>query len=83
MDVLLDTEKFVLSLLCLAPTHVKREKIFAEFEVLMGQLFHHSSKSKECLSALKAKLNNLAHAFCGTQVDLTDFTKHRECCEAI
>ena len=30
--------------------------------------FHHSSKSKECLSALKAKLNHLAHAFCGTQI---------------
>ena len=62
---------------------VKRKKIFAEFEVLMGQLFHHSSKSKECLSALKAKLNHLAHAFCGTQIDLTDFTMHRECFDAI
>ena len=83
MDVLLDTKKFVLSLLGLAPTHVKREKIFAELEVLMGQLFYHLSKLKECLSALKAKLNNLAHAFCGTQIDLTDFTMHWECCEAI
>ena len=40
----------------LPPTTVKKEKIFAEFEGLMGQLFHHSGKSKECLSALKAKL---------------------------
>ena len=85
-NVLSDTEKFVLSHgsdFCLQPTSVKIEKIFAEFEVLMGQLFHHSSKSKECLSALKAKLNHLAHAFCGTQIDLTDFTMHRECFDAI
>ena len=84
--VLSDTEKFVLSHgldFCLPPTNVKREKIFAEFEVLMGQLFHHSSKSKECLSALKATLNRLAHVFCGTQIDLTDFTMHRECFDAI
>ena len=84
--VLSDTEKFVLSHgldFCLPPTNVKREKIFAEFEVLMGQLFHHSSKSKECLSALKAKLNRLAHVFCGTQIDLIDFTMHRECFDAI
>ena len=84
--VLSDTEKFVLSHgldFCLPPTNVKREKIFAEFEVLMGQLFHHSSKSKECLSALKAKVNHLAHAFCGTQIDLTDFTMHRECFDVI
>ena len=84
--VLSDTEKFVLSHelgFCLSPTTVKREKIFAEFEVLMGQLFHHSRKSKECLSALKAKLNHLAHAFCGTQIDLTDFTMHPECFDAI
>ena len=86
LRILSDTEKFVLSHgldFCLPPTNVKREKIFAEFVVLMGQLFHHSSKSKECLSALKAKLNYLAHAFCGTQIDLSDFTMHRECFDAI
>ena len=54
---------------------MKREKIFAEFEVLMGQLFHLSSKLKKCLSALKAKLNHLAHAFCGTQIDLIHLIK--------
>ena len=81
-----DTEKFVLSHgldFCLPPTNEKREKIFAEFEVLMVQLFYHSSKSKECLSASKAKLNHLAHAFCGTQIYLTYFAIHRECIDAI
>ena len=42
----------------------------------MGQLFYHSSKSKEDLSALKARLNDLAHSFCGFPIDLTDFTMH-------
>ena len=54
--VLSETEKFVLSHgldFCLPPTPVKREKIFAEFEVLMGQLFHHSSKN-ECFTNTKA-----------------------------
>ena len=75
-----DTENFVLSHgleFCLPPSNVKREQIFAEFEVLMGQLFHHSSKSKEDLSALKARLNDLAHLFSGSPIDLTDFTMHR------
>ena len=40
-------------------------------------------RGKKCLSALKAKLNYLEHAFCGTQINLTDFTTHRECFEAI
>ena len=45
---------------------IKHEKIFVELEVLMGQLFHHTSKSEESHSALKAKLTDLAHSFCGT-----------------
>ena len=49
----------------------------------MGQLFHHSSKSKEDLCALKARLNDLAHSFCGSPIDLTDFSMHRECFAAI
>ena len=79
---LCDTENFVLSYgleFCLPPSNVKREQIFAEFEVLMGQLFHYSSKSKEDFSALKARLNDLAHSFCGSPIDLTDFTMHRDC----
>ena len=61
---------------CLPPSNVKREQILAEYEVLMGQLFHHSSNSKEDLRALKARLNDLAHSFCGSAIDLTDFTMH-------
>ena len=49
----------------------------------MGQLFHHSSISKEDLSVLKARLNDLAHSFCGSPIDLTDFVMHRECFTAI
>ena len=49
----------------------------------MGQLFHHSSKSEEDLRALKARLNDLAHSFCGSPIDLTDFTMHREYFAAI
>ena len=59
--------------------------IFAQFEVLMGPLFHYTSKSKESHSALKAKLTNLAHYFCGTLIgmSMTNFTMHRECFQAI
>ena len=62
---------------------MKHEQIFAEFEVLLGQLFHHTGKSKEELQALKARLSDLPHAYCGTLVDLTGFLMHRECFEAI
>ena len=64
---------------CLPPSDIKREKIFADFAVLMGQLFHHTSKSKESHGALKAKLTDLVHSFCGTPIDTTNFTMHREC----
>ena len=48
----------------------------------MGQLFYHSSKSKK-ISALKARLNDLAQPICGSPIDLTDFTMHRECFSVI
>jgi len=62
-----DTEKFVLAHgleFCLPPSSIKREQVFAEFEVLLGQLFHHTSKSKNNVSTLKAELSDLAHSFC-------------------
>ena len=83
---LLDTEQFILAHgldFCLPPTNLKCEQIFAEFEVLLGQLFHHTGKSKDELQVLKARLSDLAHAYCGIPVDLTDFFMHRECFEAI
>ena len=36
------------------------------------------------LKCFKGKtINHLAHAFCGTQIDLTEFSMHRECFDAI
>ena len=49
----------------------------------MGQLLHHTSKSKESHSAFKSKLIDLVHSFCGTPVDMTNFTMHCECFQAI
>ena len=51
----------------------------------MGPLFHHTSKSKESHSALKAKLTKLAHSSCGTPIGMSmiNFTMHRECFQAI
>ena len=76
-----DSKRFVLShgqKLRLPSTNRKHKGIFKEFETLMGQLFHHKLKSKEQLGSLKAKLSNLAHSFCGTLVDLSNFTVYRK-----
>jgi len=67
-----DTEEFVLShslSFCLPPTSIKREKVFADFEVLYAQLDHHKPRSKEQLAGLKARLSDLAHAYCGSHID--------------
>ena len=67
-----DTEEFVLShglSFCLPPTSIKREEVFADFEVLNAQLDHHKPRSKEQLAALKARLSDLAHAYCGSHID--------------
>ena len=80
------TEEFVLLRglnFCLPPTNSKREGIFAELEVLIAQLQHHRPQSPEKHSALKAKLSDLAHTYCGTLVDAGDFLMHRECLSAI
>ena len=50
---------------------------------MLRQLFHHTGKSKEELQALEARLCDLAHAYCGTPIDLTDFLMHRKCFEAM
>ena len=74
---------FCLPPLCYHLRTLNGEKIFADNEVFMRQLFHHTNKSKESHSALKAKLTGLAHSFCGTPIDMTNFTKHRKCFQAI
>ena len=81
-----DTEGFVLShglSFCLLPTSVKREEILADFEVLYAQLVHHKPQSEEQLAALKARLSDLAHAYCGSPIDLSDFLLTKECFQAI
>ena len=64
---------------CLPPTSVKREEILADFEVLYAQLAHHKPWSEEQLAALKAMLSDLAHAYCGSLIDLGDFLMTKEC----
>ena len=68
---------------CLPPTSVKREEILADFEVLYAQLIHNKLRSEEQLAALKARLNDLAHAYCGSSIDLGDFLMTKECFQAI
>ena len=80
------TETFVLSNgldFCLPPKSVNREEVFAEFEILYAQLARHKPVSSDELSSLKAKLSDLAHAYCGTPVDLGDFSMHKEHFQAI
>ena len=79
------TESFVLShglKFCIPPRNLSREIVFSEFEVLSGQLKHHTPNSKTDLDRLNAKLCDLSHAFCGTPVDSGDFRMRRECYEA-
>ena len=62
---------------------VKREEVPAEFEVLYAQLLHHEPRSDEHLSALKARLSDVAHAYCGSPIDWGDFLMTKECFQAI
>ena len=81
-----DTEKFVLSNgldFCLPPKSVNREEVFAEFEILYAQLARHKPISSNELNVLKAKLSDLAHAYCGTPVDLGVFSMHKDHFQAI
>ena len=55
-------------------------KEFEKFEVLFAQLQNHRPCcSVEKHSALNAKLNDLAYAYCGTPIDVGDFLIHKEC----
>ena len=81
-----DTEEFVLEHgleFCIPPRDINREETFAEFEILIAQLARHNPVSDNELSSLKARLSDLAHAYCGTPIDLTDFRMHREHFQAI
>ena len=48
----------------------------------MGQQFHHFSDFQKNLSCLTARLNDLAHSFCDSPIDVTDFTTRRKCFDA-
>ena len=79
------TEEFVLFHglnFCLPPHSVQREEIFAEFEVLIGQLLHHVPHFSEQFSALKARLSELAHAYCGNPIDIGHFLILKKCIQA-
>ena len=68
---------------CLPPTSGKRKEILADFEVLYAQLIHDKPRFEEQLAALKARLSDLAHAYCGSPIDLGDFLMTKECFQAI
>ena len=50
--------------------------------MLICQLLHHVSHSSEQFSALKARLSDLAHAFCGDPIDIGDFLILKDCIQA-
>ena len=68
---------------CLLPNNIKHEEVFAKFEILFAQLLHHKPKSIDELSLLKAKLNELAHSFCGSPINVTKFPFDSDCLQAI
>ena len=79
------TEEFVLSHglnFFLPPNNVPREEICAEFVVLIAQLLHHIPHYSQQFSALKARLSNLAHAYCGNPIDIGDFLISKEYIQA-
>ena len=83
--VLSDVESFVLLHglnFSLSPKSIRRE-IFAEFESLWAQLGHHGASSENEHCSLKARLTDLAHLYCGEEIDSRDFAFHGECFRAL
>ena len=81
-----ETERYVLAHgleFCLPPSNIKREEVFAEFEILLSQLLHHKPKTSDELILLKAKLNEVAHSFCGSPIDTSKFSMDNSCLQAI
>ena len=50
--------------------------------MLIGQLLHHVPHSSEQFSALKARLSDLAHAYCGNPIGIGDFLILKELIQA-
>ena len=67
---------------CIPPKKIVREEVFGEFEVLVGQLKHHSPRSPKDLQKFHTKLIDLSHSYSGTPIDKKDFHMRKECFEA-
>ena len=81
-----DTERFALAHgfnFGIPNQNIKREDIFAEFELLYAQLSTHQAVSNEADQALRAGLSDLAHAYCGIPNDVADFHMQRDVLLAI
>ena len=79
-------ESFVLSHglnLSLPQKSICRKEVFAEFESLWAQLGHHRVSSENDQSFLKARFTDLAHLYCGEEIDSRDFAFHGECFRAL
>ena len=81
-----DQELFVLSHgmnFSLPPKSLNRLAVFAEFEVLMGQLKHHTPISIVKKQELQARLVDIAHSYCGTPINPSDRRMLRTCRDAL
>ena len=77
-----ESESFVLShglKFAIPPRVIKRENVFSEFEVLAGQLNHHTPSTARDFERLRAKLCDVSYSYCGTPLDLSDFRMYKEC----
>ena len=69
--------------LCLPSSSVNMEEVLAEFEVLYAQFVHHKSQPVEQTAALRVRLGDPAHAYCGSPIDIGDFLMTKEAFQAV
>ena len=84
--VLDSTELFVLSHglnYSFPPKFLKKEEVYAEFEVLTAQLNHHKAVSIEAKKQLKARLLDCAYGYANTPIDRSDLNMVRKCRNAL
>ena len=86
--ILSDTEEFDLShglnfCLPLSSCQQRGSSLLAEFKILYAQLVHHKSQFVEQTAALRGRLSDLAHAYCGSPIDVKGFLMSKECFQAI
>ena len=63
---------------CKCNVHAMQCKSMSNFQPML----HHVPHSSEEFSALKARLSDLAHAYCGNPIDIGDFLILKECIQA-